>query len=236
MSDDLFHEHAHQSDLESQNQSPDCSLVPVDRQGASPSLHTDQVDQQRLDGLAQEILELKLVYLSDTDKANREVAQLRGHIYWLTVVLVGAIALASGVISWLSFNLRSDQYQLMQQVEAIATEAVTTDRINQLESQVSELNERFPERLIADVEANQSQLQDLEIRIADIAGQVNTRRQTIAILARALQDLINEEDQEAIAPALSPDPSSDADAEEINGDSITENASPSDNDNGNDAE
>ncbi|MGJ3251434.1 MAG: hypothetical protein ACFE0J_09930 [Elainellaceae cyanobacterium] len=202
MSDDLFHENSDATPNDSHNQTSGSELVPVSReQSNQPGATAYNFEHQKLEGLAQELLELKLAYLSETNKVNKDVSHLRGHIYWLTVALVGAIAIASGVISWLSFSLRSNQARLVQQVEAIATESIAVERIEQVESQLDSLSNRFPERIVTDVQTNQDQLQELETRIADVADQVNTRRETISILARALQDLINEEDQRAIAPA-----------------------------------
>ncbi|MGJ3248533.1 MAG: hypothetical protein ACFE0I_20925 [Elainellaceae cyanobacterium] len=202
MSDDLFQENSDSTPNDSHDQTSGSELVPVSReQSNQPGANFYHFEHQKLEGLAQELLELKLAYLSETNKVNKDVSHLRGHIYWLTVALVGAIAIASGVISWLSFSLRSDQERLAQQVEAIATESVAVERIEQVESRLNSLSNRFPERIVTDIRTNQEQLQELETRITEVAEQVNTRRETIAILAGALQDLINEEDQRAIAPA-----------------------------------
>ncbi len=198
MSDDLFYDTSNPSPQDAHSHDRGSQLVTVNQQ--NQPLDAQSAMSERLDELAQELLELKLVYLSDTDTVKREVETLRGHMYWLTVALIGVITIASGSMSWLALSLRSDQAQLTRQVESIASETVPVERMNQLEAQINTLGDRLPDNITANIQTNQEQLQDLERRIAEVAGQVNTRRETIAILARALQDLINVEDQEAIAP------------------------------------
>lgn len=214
MSDDLFHDNSNPNLQDVQSHNRGGELIPVDDQ-QNQAFESFPADLRRIEELAQELLELKLVYLADTDQAKREISKLRGSMYWLTVILIGAIAIASGGISWLAFSLRSEQAQLVRQVESVATETVAVERIEQIESQIETLNEQFPNDVIENVQANQDQLQGLESRITEVSSQVNTRRETIAILARALQDLINVEDQEAIAPSnsTSSDPQSDLEAE-----------------------
>lgn len=193
--------------------SSDSSLVP-----ASPTVQVSpeytaispqDLEKQRLEGLAQEILELKLVFLSDAENFGREVDQLRRQVSNLTGLLVAAIAILTGTLTWLTFSLKSDQGQLSRQLEAIAADAVAIERIEQVENQLESLSEELPDSLSENIEANQAQLKTLETQISELTTSVNTRRQTIAILAKALQDLINEEETSSEAPAPTAAPTSE---------------------------
>ena len=188
------------------------------------TVSAQELEKQRLEGLAQEILELKLVYLSDAENAGREADQLRKQINWLTGLVVVAIAIMGGALTWLTFSLRTEQNQLMQQVDAIATDTVSSERINRLETQLSDLVEQIPPTLSRDLETSQTQLDELANQIDTVASSVNTRRQTIAILARALQDLINEEEADALTPESAPAP--DASSPTPNGATEPEAAAP----------
>ncbi|NJL39414.1 MAG: hypothetical protein HC840_31620 [Leptolyngbyaceae cyanobacterium RM2_2_4] len=204
MSDDIFHS-------DGDGSSNTSSLVPTSSTAqATPDYSAtspQDLEKQRLEGLAQEILELKLVFLSDAENFGREIDQLRRQVGSLTGLLVAAIAILAGTLTWLTFSLKSDQGQLSRQLEAIAADAVAIERIEQVETQLESFSESLPNSLAADVEMNQAQLATLEAQISELTTSVNTRRQTIAILAEALQDLINEEEsnlQASPTPAASP--------------------------------
>lgn len=185
-------------------------LVPVNSSLQDYStVSPEDLEKQRLEGLAQEILELKLVFLSDAENFGREVAQLRGQLHWLTGLLVVAIVSIGGILTWLALSLTAEQAQLTRQVEAIATDAVEVERIDRLETQLNDLQDQLPDNIVRDVEANQVQLEALEEQISELSNSVATRRRTIAILAGALQDLINEEAEISEVPI----PSAELDAE-----------------------
>lgn len=168
------------------------------------SIDPHTLEKQRLEGLAQEILELKLVFLSDAEHMGRDLEQLRRQVNWLTGVLIAAIAIMGGTLTWLTFSLQSEQAQLAQRLESIAADAVAVERIDTLEEQLSALSDQLPDNIAANIAANEAELQELQTQIADISGDVRTRRQTIAILADALQDLINQENGNLQEPPAAP--------------------------------
>jgi hypothetical protein len=218
MPDDLFHTSEPTSDStaaagESPTDAVQLELLPGQHEQTvvSPA----ELQRQRLDGLAQEMLELKLVLLSDTDNVGRDLDRLRRQVNGLTGIVIMAIALLSGVMIWLAVGLRTEQAELSQRVAAIATDSVALDRIQELETTTSELAQGrdeiealetrldrivndLPTEVEADIEAVQTQITELENQMSEVSDQINTRRQTISILATALQDLIAEEEAIAI--------------------------------------
>ncbi|MBD2054844.1 hypothetical protein H6F88_02185 [Oculatella sp. FACHB-28] len=54
----------------------------------------------------------------------------------------------------MTFGLKSDQGQLSRQLEAIVTDAVAMERIEQAENQLEFLSKEFPNSLAAEMEAN----------------------------------------------------------------------------------
>ncbi len=212
MSDDLFHTSEPTPDASNLREQPTdaVQLELLPEQLDQTRVNSTELQRQRLDGLAQEILELKLVLLSDADNMGRDLDRLRRQVNGLTGILIVAIALLSGVTTWLGVSLRTEQAQLSQRVAAIATDSVALDRIQQLETTTADLQqgrdaieeletrlERMVNDLPADVEAEvetvRTQIATLENRVQEVSERVNTRRQTIGILAAALQDLIAEE-------------------------------------------
>lgn len=220
MPDDTFHA----SDTDRQTE-PGGGLVPLGSQSpyeeadsGSPA-HTR--DQEHLEDLAREVLELKLVLLSDTADVGQSIEHLRRQNNWLTGLLISVTAVLAGTLTWLALTLKADQAQLAQSVEAIATDTVEVERIDRLEDRLEELAQRPPEQVVqdlnetqetvnalqAELNTSQTQIQSLESNVTELTTSINTRRQTISILANALQDLINQEDTaQPIAPAASPSP------------------------------
>lgn len=212
MSDDLFHTSEPISDSTANRElSTDAVQLELLPRQDEQTVSSTELQRQRLDGLAQEMLELKLVLLSDTDNVGRDLDRLRRQVNGLTGIIIVAIAVLSGMMTWLAVSLRTEQAQLSQQVAAIATDSVALDRIQDLESTTAKLEQGrdniealqdrldrivsdLPTEVEADIEVVQDQIAELEIQVADVSDRVNTRRQTISILATALQDLIAEED------------------------------------------
>jgi len=190
---------------------------------APATTHQASADDRYWRELAQEILELKLVALSDAENYSREVERLRAQVSWLTSVLALVLTLIGGGLVWLTYSLRTDQSRLAQEVRALTDSAADiqrltdlqneVERLNQqvprLESQLDRLNDRVPSDLKSDLETQSATLDDLQTKLGRLEGDFDRRRQAISVLARALQDLVSESDSSA-SPLGSADSNSDS--------------------------
>jgi cell division protein FtsB len=130
---------------------------------------------------------------------------LRRQVGVLTWILGAAIALLGGVFLWLGYTLKVEQARLSQQVQSSGDR----QELAQLQQQIDSLRQQIPDNLDGDLAANRDRLEALDSRIEAIATDVQTRSQTLAVLTRALQDLI--EVQSPASTATSPDPDSSRD-------------------------
>lgn len=172
----------------------------VDTRHQPESIHT-----QHLEDLAQEVVRLKLSILSDADAYAETTRQLRRRLSLLTTLLLLAVVLMGGATAGLAY--------FFQQERRWASQTGMNDRLTQLEQQVKTLNGQLPTTLVQDLqatqgklatlEADQKKVQVLEEKLSTLADNVRTRKQTIAILANALQDLINAETTDAASPTNS---------------------------------
>ncbi len=193
------------------------SIVPVDRPVQDRSnTRYDAPNPQRLDALAQEVLELKLVSLSETEDFGHEIHRLRHQINWLIGLFVVVVAVMGGTLTWLAFNLRAEQSRMAQDLSSVVATSADVDRLATLERQVDDLVDQLPADLASQFTALETQVQaqmgELEDEVSTLSSSVNTRRQTISILARALQDLI-EAEESGISPeveTLAPVPEAEA--------------------------
>ncbi len=185
------------------------SIVPVDREVSQPEAIAS--NRQHVEQLAQEFLELKLEFLSESDRQLQQVRQLRRQVGVLTWILGAAIAVLGGVFLWLGYTLKVEQTRLSQQVQSSGDR----QELAQLQQQIDSLRRQIPDNLDGDLAANRDRLEALESRIEAIATDVQTRSQTLAVLTRALQDLIEVQSPASTATSPDPDPSRDrADAED----------------------
>lgn len=190
------------------NQPRSGSIVPVDRPVQDRSNpRYEAPNPQRLDALAQEVLELKLVSLAETEDFGHEIHRLRHQINWLIGLFVVVVAVMGGTLTWLAFNLRAEQSRIAQDLSSVVATSADVDRLATLERQVDDLVDRLPADLASQFTALETQVQsqvgELEDEVSTLSSSVNTRRQTISILARTLQDLI-EAEESGVAPGAAP--------------------------------
>ncbi|MDJ0704911.1 MAG: hypothetical protein QNJ46_16640 [Leptolyngbyaceae cyanobacterium MO_188.B28] len=155
---------------------------------------TAALSQQRLEELARTLLEFRLTSEQESGKTDKVLRRLQRQVFWLKTGLVLTVLALGGSLAGVSFLLRSDQVQLASEVDEIAQqggpEGSFVSRLNTLESQVQSLEEWVPQELPLMLETTQTQLEALSQTIGALEQNLDQRQSVAAILANALQDLV----------------------------------------------
>lgn len=184
-------------------QSSDLALIDSD---------TTALTQQRLEELGRALLAFKLTSEHDSEKVDKTLKRLRQQVFWLRTSLVLTLLVIGSATARGGFWLRSQQVQLASEVTEIAQqggpEGSFISRLGTLESQVTKLEETVPEDLPRIVETADTQLGNLSQKVDTLEQNLAQRQAITAILANALQDLVEEPPAETLIPNSSQDESS----------------------------
>ncbi|MBE9118118.1 hypothetical protein IQ249_19675 [Lusitaniella coriacea LEGE 07157] len=189
------------------------AIVPADSEiSATPPAveNSPNESSQRLEELAREIIELKLDSLSEADERRRLVQALRRQVRWLLSILAVVLTVFGGTLAWLVVTQTLERAQLKQQLRAVT---VTRQELEGLADELKAVRAELPDSLVRDlkdnqsllkkldaqfqtIEGNQKHLEELDVQFNDLEETVNTRQKALAVLANALQDLVNAEESQ----------------------------------------
>lgn len=167
-------------------------------------------DHQEMDAhletLAQEVAHLRLSLLTESESHQSTFKQLRRRLDLLTVSLMLMVLGLVGTGTW--FFSSPKGFTLLQQPLSTSTNA--NPQLKQLERQIADLQGGDNPALVSQVEALQAQVkvldqqqtsvQALDAKVAELSKNASTRQQSITILAKALQDVINVETDTVTPP------------------------------------
>lgn len=123
-----------------------------------PNGRSDLTEQSRPD-LAEEVYRLK----QETNRLNDDVIRLRGRSSGLIGLIMAIIVLFGGVLGWFLLRLQAIDQQASTEV---------TDRIEQLEKQIAELNRQIPADFLEAQEKGQALVKQLETQLAQLKAQL----------------------------------------------------------------
>lgn len=164
----------------------------------SPSPDLQDMDAH-LETLAQEVAHLRLSLLTEGEIHQSTIKQLRRRLDILTVGIMLLVLGLMGAGTW--FFSSPQGLALLRQ--PIATTATDDLKLKEWEQRIAGLQGGETESLISQVktleeqvkalDGQQTSVQALEAKVTELSKNANTRQQTITILAKALQDVINVE-------------------------------------------
>jgi len=139
--------------------------IPVTADATSAS--SKNLDNQHLAILSQEV---------------RRLYTWLGCLAGLSLVLVSAL---SGLAIW----LKLEQRQLARQLSALTVAKAETERVKNLETQVSVLNQRVPQGLSSQLKNTQDQLKKLQAQIKQVDAKAVTSEEMNENLLNALKNI-----------------------------------------------
>lgn len=170
---------------------------PVDTQPQDALVHQSQgaiaapeTLKTNLDQLAQEVLQLKLAALSETNTAEAAVKRLQGRIWWLRAVLVVTFFAFGGVVTWQALTLRQQQLQILQ-MDSVVSDLEATQP-EQLQQQLADLQEQVSDDLPETLAQTQEELTSLQTDVEALGDTIGERQRALVVLTEALQALVND--------------------------------------------
>jgi len=153
---------------------------------------TPSSNLRRIETLAQELWELRLVSLSDGDYHGQQLHRLRRYLLWVLGGSALAIATAVAALTWTGWRLRSAQLELSRYATALERqqhhlEQLERDRLAPLEAQLQALEAELPDSLASDLAANQRLVTDLQRDVRNLEADLADRNAALTALLDALQ-------------------------------------------------
>jgi len=174
---------------------PLAPLQSPDHPGASSLLQQTGTAPKTLEDLSQDLWEMKLVSLSDSDYYNREINLLKRRLWWVTGLAVGMIGLLVTALGWMAMNLKEAQMATARYEDAIATngrrlEQLEAETLVDLETRLEQFQAGIPEDLAADVTTARKDLDLLKLQVSDMENTVNSHDKALSVLVSAMQGLV----------------------------------------------
>lgn len=173
-------------------------ILPSEEKGiVAPPSSTPAEMESHLEILAQEVAHLRLSLLTETEYFQKKEKRLDRRVNSLTFGFLIAILALVGGGTWFLSSPNSLKL-LGQATPTIPTEgsqpsdiepqinASRVDNSGQLISELKSLQEK-----VQALEADQSNVQELDKKVETLVTNTSTRQQTITTLAKALQDVID---------------------------------------------
>ncbi|NEO27314.1 MAG: hypothetical protein F6K03_10565 [Kamptonema sp. SIO4C4] len=188
-------------------QPPSLSSAPAQERLAWRDPTPTHLEETSTAALAQELWELKLVTLSDSDYYNRQFTRLKRRFWGLTVLAVCAMAGLAGGLGWTATHLKNTQMQVTRLEQGIASQR---DRLSELEEtqlanleqQISQLEGQVPDSLVNDLNSTQQELGQLQKEIEQLETDITANDQAVSLLLNFLERM----SQRAYSPQTSPTP------------------------------
>ncbi|MEA5503539.1 hypothetical protein VB735_10535 [Halotia wernerae UHCC 0503] len=156
---------------------------------------TQALNNQNLNELAQALVEFKLSANTAEEENQQQLRRLRRQVMVLKGSLAIILILLGSLGVWLMLSLRDVQIQLGMRSQQRQTEN-TSERLLKLENQFNSLNSRAAE--------SQQGITEIRARLDTIQADLNQRQRAIAVLAKSLQELVEETPTSAASPAPLP--------------------------------
>ena len=168
------------------------------------------LEEQHLQELAQTVVELKLASIVEAEDQQQLFIRLNRRVRWLISSWLLSIFILSGAGAWIAFHLYTQQQQLTIQLPYLQTSKADSQQLEDLENRLQELN-----LLVSDnLQENQNQLEELQRQLevlsqenASVASRLHQRQQAIAVLTKALEELLTEDATEVEIAASDQDDS-----------------------------
>lgn len=170
-------------------------LQSPDHPGASSLLQQSGTAPKTLEDLSQDLWEMKLVSLSDSDYYNREINLLKRRLWWVTGLAVGMIGVLVTGLGWMAMNLKEAQIATARYEDAIATnrrrlEQLEAETLVDLETRLEQFQAGIPEDLATDVTTTRKDLEVLKLQVSDMENTVNSHDKALSVLVSAMQGLV----------------------------------------------
>ncbi|MEM8639985.1 MAG: hypothetical protein AAGG51_14390 [Cyanobacteria bacterium P01_G01_bin.54] len=176
---------------------PDPALDPTTTQSilTEPTLAGKGLPEKGLAELTQDLWDLRMVMLSDSDLYSQQIMRLKRRLWTVVGVATSATVLAGLLLGWLVISLRDAQMRLVHYDGAIANNSLRLDELDrttvaQLTSQVETLNQQVPKTLAEDLDAANKDIEELKAQIEALETSVNAQDQALSVLVGAMQGLI----------------------------------------------
>lgn len=162
-------------------------LTPVDSKSQAVSV-TDTREipdyyQHHVDNLNKEISELKSASEKDKKKYERIIGRLRFRLSLFSFFWFLTILILSSVFGWFGFRWYT-QLQLQKQSATFSPERV--EEIEKIRTDIKEFSQTLVPQLQREIKANQEQ-------IAKVNTKIDKNQQSMSVLVKAMQELINSE-------------------------------------------
>ncbi|MDB9315826.1 hypothetical protein PN462_22130 [Spirulina sp. CS-785/01] len=153
-----------------------------------------RLQEKTVSELAQEVWELKLVALSDSDYYNRQFNRLKRRLWGLTGFSVCAIAALGWGFSWTASSLNSSQTQLTRLEQGLESQRDRVTQLNQqhlphLEQQINQLAGQVPDSLTKDLTQTQQELTQLQGEIEQMETEISANDQAVSLILNLLDRL-----------------------------------------------
>lgn len=174
---------------------PKTPLQSSEHPGASSLLQHPGMPEKTLEDLSQDLWEMKLVSLSDSDYYNREINLLKRRLWWVTGLAVGIIGLLVAGLGWMAMNLKEAQMATARYEDAIATnqrrlEQLEAETLTDLESRLDQFQAEIPKDLAEDITTSRKDLELLKLQVSDLENTVNSHDKALSVLVSAMQGLV----------------------------------------------
>lgn len=169
--------------------------------------------QSEAKSLQSEAISQEIQAPSQPENSNQQQIpdHLKRRINTLTGVLVGAVLLMMGSLTWMTLQLQS-QAKLVRQSDRVSEATEVLNRLTAVEQQLQTLSERAPEDLLTQVQTNQTQLETISSQLK----QLGDNAQSLQNLTNAVRELagpqIDGVTPAQSAPVQSPPAPSDIDS------------------------
>ncbi|WP_017306370.1 hypothetical protein [Spirulina subsalsa] len=169
---------------------PNAPHIPTAMREAPP------LGEKTVDELSQELWELKLVSLSDADYYGRQLTKLKNRLWWLTGLLVGAIASLSGGLAWTAVHLRQAEHQITFYESELTTQRLRIEqiegaRLGEIEQVMRSLQTQIPENLGEDLTNNTQDIAALKTQLQQLESKLAAQDKALSVLIGTLQGMIN---------------------------------------------
>lgn len=170
-------------------------LLPPTAPPPAQAQPTPQIPYQSVAALTQELWDLRMVLLSDSDYYGQQLTKLKRQYWYLAGIATGALTVLAIFMGWTLVNLKNAQIRLAQYEDAIASnslrlEQLDTRTIAQLEEQVTALRAEVPPTLSTDLETAQANIAQLQAQIQEMESSLKAQDQAIGVLVSAMQGLM----------------------------------------------
>lgn len=157
----------------------------------------DQLANKTVEELAQELWELKLVTLSDSDYYNRQLVKLKRRLLWLMGMSVGAIAGLGIALGWTTATLRTQDQQITRYENAVQLNKTRIERLEgpmiaKMERELKTLQNQVPDSLEKDLTATQEELKVVKEELMAMEEDLATQDKMLSVVMNLLQGKVND--------------------------------------------